>query len=191
MLHKSPLLQNFMIVSSTFFQPTLTTQSHVFQVFLTAVTAFINTNPCIGLLLLQKCCTTNNYEVSVVCSNKRLFSSHVWIGWGSADLGWGSSAGWLCTMCLSSSFWNLWTNLRMFFSWQQQNARAQDLPCKSISRLCWIMPANIPLTKANHILNSKSRGGEVFPAYSEAKDNHMAKFSINGVGKIYLFHRSE
>lgn len=45
------------------------------------------------------------------------------------------------------------------------------------------MPAKCPSAKATHILNPKSRGGEVLPAHYEAKDSHMAQSNINAVGK--------
>ena len=48
----------------------------------------------------------------------------------------------------------------------------------------YIIFANIPLAKANYILRPKSGAAEVLFAHSEAKDSHMVKFSVNGVGKF-------
>lgn len=111
------------------FQPTPAIEPHIFWVFLAANTVLINTNSCIGLLLLQKCCKKDSYKISVVCNNKHLFSSHVCGLAGDVLIqAGGSSAGWL------------WAMSHIFLlepvGWSgnvQQAARAQDPPCKSIS----------------------------------------------------------
>lgn len=109
-------------------------------------------------LLLQKCCITNNHNISVEYNNR--LSLHVYtLAWGEpTDLGW-DQLGWLYSTCSSCSFWGQLSAWACSSQGGGRDTRAQATKSKFISSF-WLCHKSINIlpVKASHIAKSIVKG---------------------------------